>query len=165
MAKVLSSPRVTTLNAQKATFSQSRTINIKTQTLGTAGSVATYTQKQVPLDLTVTPQVSSNGDVILNVDINRSFVGEAGVGDAPPTIEERKISTNVMVHNGQTAVIGGVYQSDSSEGETGVPGLRSIPVLGWLFKSSSKLVTKNELLVFLTPRIINSDNVQKEGTF
>ena len=104
----------------------------------------------------------------MDLNIKREFLGAlptgAAAGAAPP-IESRVAKTKIMVRNGQTAVVGGVYQSDSTEQETGVPLLRSIPVLGWLFKSRSTLNSKNELLVFLTPRIINSENATpKEGT-
>jgi type IV pilus assembly protein PilQ len=165
VAKVLSAPRITTLNSQEATVSQSTTLQIQKQTQGAAGNTVSYEQLDVPLELKVTPQVSANGDVLLKLNITRSFPGSAGVNGAPPQIEKRTVATNVMVHNGQTAVVGGVYQSDSSESDSGVPLLKNIPVFGWLFKSTNKLSNKNELLVFLTPRIINSDNAQKEGTF
>lgn len=168
LAKVVSSPRITTLNNEKANITQSRNIFIAQQS--TTGTTVTTTQTAVPvkLSLDVTPQVSSEGNILMDLNIVREFIGELPSGSAAgavPPIESRSAKTKIMVRNGQTAVVGGVYQSDTLQSETGVPLLKSIPVLGWLFKSRRTSNQKNELLVFLTPRIINSENAsQKEGT-
>lgn len=91
----------------------------------------------------------------MNIQFKRAF--SAALVNGQPSIESRDVKTNVMVKNGQTTVIGGVYQADITESEAGTPYLSKIPVLGWLFKSRSTSNTRNELLVFLTPRILNAD--------
>jgi type IV pilus assembly protein PilQ len=99
----------------------------------------------------------------MNVNILREFV--ADISKTPPDIQSREAKTKVSVRNGQTAVIGGIYNSDMQNAESGVPWLRSIPVLGWLFKSKNFRTQKTELLLFLTPRIINAENsIPQEST-
>ena len=106
----------------------------------------------------MTPQITAEGSVILDVNVERQFAG-AIVEDrtlARP-INSREAKTKVLVPNGQTAVIGGIYQNDETFTEKGVPFLKEIPVLGWLFKSNQQDRNKNELLIFLTPRILNPE--------
>lgn len=167
MAKIISSPRVVTMNAQQATIDQAIQIPVPTQALPSAGGASTtqalvsVNYRPVPTTLTVTPQITSGGDILMQVTFRREFLGSTG--SASPPIESRNVQTNVMVKNGQTAVIGGVYQSDTTESETGVPYLRHVPVLGWLFKSTEKTSLRNELLVFITPRILNADRTLPKG--
>lgn len=164
VAKIISSPRVITMNAQKATISQSVNIPVTTTTLQTGSTPATTSTdfKPIPTTLSVTPQITSGGDVLMQIKFDRSF--QAGSGGANVAIDSRTVDTNVMVKNGQTTVIGGIYQSDETEQEGGTPFLRKIPVLGWLFKSTTKSSIRNELLVFITPRILNADrNLPKSG--
>jgi type IV pilus assembly protein PilQ len=165
--RIVSSPRVVTMNNKEANISQETNIFIPTPqpTVGGATPLLTYEKERIPLSLKVKPQITNGGDVIMEVNLTRSFVGVRTDG-IPPDVNQRAATTNVMVRNGQTAVIGGVYQSDVSETENGVPWLRKIPILGWLFKSKTFSSEKNELLLFLTPRILgqgNSDNSAKEA--
>jgi type IV pilus assembly protein PilQ len=159
---VISSPRVVVLNNEAANIVQSSNIPIPTTTV-TAGTPVTSTSYQaIEMKLDVTPQVTSESDIILNVAIKREFAGNVG---SPPDINKREAKTKVLVRNGQTAVIGGVYQADTSESERGVPWLRKLPVLGWLFKQKQMNNNKSEMLVFITPRILNADTaLQKENT-
>jgi type IV pilus assembly protein PilQ len=166
MAKIISSPRVVTMNAQQATIDQAIQIPVPTQVQSPGGSVTTQpivsvNYRSVPTTLTVTPQITSGGDILMQITFKREFLGSTGTSSPP--IESRNVQTNVMVKNGQTAVIGGVYQSDTTESETGVPYLRHVPVLGWLFKSTEKTSLRNELLVFITPRILNADRTLPKG--
>lgn len=162
-AKIISSPRVITMNAQEATIEQSIQIAVPTTTVTTgAPSQVSFTYKSIPTTLRVTPQITSGGDVLMNVAFRREFQSGAASGAEVP-IETRDVKTNVMVKNGQTTVIGGVYQADTTESESGTPYLRKIPVLGWLFKSTQKTTVRNELLVFITPRIINADRTLPKG--
>lgn len=166
MAKIISSPRVVTMNAQQATIDQSIQIPVLTQAASTGGGSTTQplvsvSYRPVPTTLTVTPQITSGGDILMQVSFRREFLGSPDSENSP--IESRNVQTNVMVKNGQTAVIGGVYQSDTTEAEQGTPYLRNIPVLGWLFKSTDKSSLRNELLVFITPRILNADRTLPKG--
>ncbi len=164
LAKVVSSPRITTLNNEPANITQAQNVFIAQTTI--VNNVPTITQTAIPvkLSLDVTPQVTSGGDVLMSLNIVREFVGVGTPGGVAP-IESRTAKTKIMVRNGQTAVVGGVYQSDMLEGSTGVPWLSSIPVLGWLFKNKSINNNKSELLVFLTPRIISTEGAApQEGS-
>ena len=165
LVKIISSPRVITMNAQKATIEQAVSIAIPTQTITPgAPAVTTITYKTIPTILDVTPQITPGGDVLMQIAFRREFQAGSVIGAEVP-IESRDIKTNVMVKNGQTTVIGGIYQADQTDSEEGTPFLRKVPVLGWLFKSSSKSNRRNELLVFITPRILNADRtLPKAGT-
>lgn len=156
IARVISSPRVITMNAQQATIEQSVNIAVPTTTVTTgAPSQTSITYKAIPTTLSVTPQITPGGDVLMNVSFRREF--QAGGTGAEVPIESRDVKTNVMVKNGQTTVIGGIYQADQTDSEEGTPFLRKLPVVGWLFKSKAQTSVRNELLVFITPRILNAD--------
>ena len=153
-AKVLSSPRVVALNNEQATINQSTSIQIPSITTINGQSTTTTTERKLMLNLDVTPQITSESDVIMKVSLKREFPANAS---KVPDINSREANTKVIVKNGQTAVIGGVYQNDNSESELGIPLLKDIPLLGWLFKEKNIIRSRNELLLFLTPRILNAD--------
>lgn len=165
MVKILSSPRVVTMNKTKASISQKGQVifvNVLRDAQGqTTRSAAS---KDFSLKLEVTPQITAVGSVILEVNVKREFPGsvvDAASGARP--INTREADTKVLVADGQTAVIGGIYSSDNTTTETGVPWLKDIPVLGWLFKSRQRADNRNELLIFLTPKILNIQDQAVEG--
>lgn len=158
MVKIISSPRIVTMNKEKAMISQKgEVITIQSSTLQSGDRSTTASRSPIELKLEVTPQITAEGSVVLDVSVLRQFAGAVAddVTKARP-INTREAKTKVLVPNGQTAVIGGIYQSDETESESGVPGLKNVPVLGWLFKSRSQEKLKTELLLFLTPRILNA---------
>jgi type IV pilus assembly protein PilQ len=157
LAHIVSSPRVVVLNNEKANIVQGTNVPIQSTTIAGGVPVVTTTYQSIEMRMEVTPQVTSSTDVLLNLDIKREFQSAPGVNGGAPSIDKREAITKVLVRSGQTAVIGGVYQNDTIDTEGGVPWLREIPVLGWLFKTQQKQKTKNELLVFLTPRILNAE--------
>jgi type IV pilus assembly protein PilQ len=162
LVHILSAPRVVTLSNETADIQQSILVPQPSQ----VAAGATTTTSTLPvigvayhaikLELKVTPQITAESDVILDVDLSREFVA-TGSATASSNIESRQAHTKVLVKNGQTAVIGGVYQNDSLVTEAGLPWLKDIPLFGYLFKSVDKSKTKNELLLFLTPRILNAE--------
>lgn len=159
VAKVLSSPRIVTMNNEAAEISQVTQVASTKTTVAADGTRTTeVVREDVKLNLNVTPQISPDGGVILAVELVREFPGaEIAPGVVTDRIKNaRKAKTKVLVKNSQTAVIGGIYQSDSLDSETGVPWIKDIPILGRLFKSTTREKTKNELLLFLTPRILNA---------
>jgi type IV pilus assembly protein PilQ len=166
LAKVVSSPRVSAVNNSPATISQVVNSFVAKQTVVGGTLTNTYEKLETKLALAVTPQITGEGNIIMDLEIQRDFNSDVQpVGGAPAPIESRQAKTKIMVRNGETAVVGGIYQSDVIESETGVPWLRSIPVVGWLFKSRTFQNTKNELILFLTPRIITTDaGTGKEGS-
>jgi type IV pilus assembly protein PilQ len=158
MVKVISSPRIVTMNRAPAQISQKGEVISVTRTRDATGAeTATPVRTGVDLSLNVTPQITADGSVILDVDVKRQFAGAVAeeLTQTRP-VNTREAKTKILVPNGQTAVIGGIYQNDETESERGVPWLKEIPVFGWLFKSNIKDRNKNELLIFLTPRVLNA---------
>ncbi|KYG67407.1 fimbrial assembly protein [Bdellovibrio bacteriovorus] len=152
--KVISAPRVMTMTNETAVINQTTEVPLRQVTQNANTTVETITFKPLVLKLEVTPQVTADGSVIMKVNVNRQFRG-ADVGTAGAfSVNSREANTRVLVKNGQTAVIGGIFQSDATEGEAGIPWLREIPVFGNLFKSRGTTREKSELLVFVTPRIM-----------
>ncbi|HWU42351.1 MAG TPA: type IV pilus secretin PilQ, partial [Bdellovibrio sp.] len=164
--KVLASPRIFTMSNEPANINQTTEFPIKTVTLNGNQSQESFTFKPLTLKLEVTPQVTADGSVIMKIGVNRQFKGaDVSTVQGGFAVNTREANTRVLVKNGQTAVIGGIYQSDASDGESGVPWLRDVPVLGWLFKAKSTDKQKSELLIFLTPRImgqVDSGSANKE---
>ncbi len=160
-AEVISAPRVVTLNNQAATISQSTQSVAFSAVRDNSGQVSTQVSTTpVSLSLNVTPTITPNGDVRLQVSVSRQSAGgriESGGASAQPT-SGRQVSTNILVRSGETAVIAGVYHQEKRQGGQGLPILKNIPILGWLFKSRTWDVTKNELLIFLTPRLLSKNS-------
>lgn len=150
--RTLSSPRIVTLSNEKATINQKISIPIPSVQMTTTGPLNSFQFRDLELKLDVTPQITSNASVIMNISVKRELQG-ARINDQV-SIESREASTKVMVKNGQTSVIGGVYQNDANDTVAGIPFLKDIPVLGSLFKSKNTDNRRTELMIFLTPRIV-----------
>jgi type IV pilus assembly protein PilQ len=152
--EVISSPRVITANAKQATIEQG--VEIPYQEASSSG--ATTTQfKDALLRLTVTPQITPDDRIILDLVVTKDSVGQQVTterGGSVPSIDTRKVETQVLVNNGQTVVLGGIYETEIIELETKVPLLGDIPLLGYLFKNTSYKSKKSELLIFVTPKIL-----------
>lgn len=159
LINVLSSPRIMTLNNNQATITQETQLPIP-KIVTSEGSVQSSVEfKSVSLNLSVTPQITIDGGIIMKVSVKREFPGASvtvGSTTASP-INSRSADTTVLVNNGDTTVIGGIYESDVTRGETGVPLLGKIPILGYFFKNTSYGKSKTELLIFLTPRVLNQE--------
>ncbi len=164
--EVISSPRVITANQQEAVIRQGQEIGYVTfQNSGGQGvgsGTATVQFKDAVLELKVTPTITADNRVYLAINVKKDAL--AGFVDAPgsgkiPTIDTREINTSVLVDNGQTVVLGGIYEVNKNNTTTKVPGLGDIPGIGALFRSTTRNDTKAELLIFVTPRIL-SDSVQ-----
>lgn len=153
--KVISSPRVLVLSNEQANISQSTKVPIKKlDTSATGQQTTTFTYQDLQLKLDVTPQITTDSSVIMKMNIKRDVQGAVNSVDGSFAINSREASSRVLVRNGQTAVIGGVYQSDATQSESGVPFLKDIPLIGRLFKGSAVSKEKRELLIFMTPRIL-----------
>jgi type IV pilus assembly protein PilQ len=147
--KVISSPRVVTSDQTEATIATGTEIPYQQASSSGATNVAF---KSATLSLSVKPQITPDDNVIMDIKVNKDSVGQLYAG--VPSIDTNKVTTQVLVENGGTVVIGGVYTQQQSDGVNKVPLLGDIPVLGALFRSSAKLDNKSELLVFITPKII-----------
>jgi type IV pilus assembly protein PilQ len=148
--KILSSPRIATQNNETAVIEQGTQIPV----VNTTATEINVEFISASLRLEVTPQITKDDTIIMEVMVDNSspdFVNR--VGDVPPIITERA-ETLILVENGGTAVIGGIFKLDEAFSEVGVPGLKNIPLLGWLFKNRSVTRGNTELLIFLTPRIL-----------
>jgi type IV pilus assembly protein PilQ len=125
-------------------------------TPGTADRPPTVTYKDAALKLVVTPSVTSEETVFLDIEIANDVPdfrpGRAILGNVP--IDKREAKNKVLVRNGETVVIGGILKTREDEGEDSVPGLSKIPILGWLFKKELKKTESQEMLIFITPRIV-----------
>ncbi len=156
--KIIASPKVITQNKKKANLSTTDTTSF-TVTSG-VGDAATTSYQEVSADLSldVTPQVTNEGSIALEIALLKSQFGTRPSPDAPPDKQTRKVQTNVLVDNGSTIVLGGIYSYTKRETHSGVPFLKDIPLIGWLFRTPyAPSTTKNEMIIFLTPRIINQE--------
>nr|WP_315430183.1 type IV pilus secretin PilQ [uncultured Albidiferax sp.] len=147
--KLVSSPRIVTADQTKALIEQGTEFPYQQATSSGATSVAF---RKANLKLEVTPQITPEGNIILDLDINKDSRGETT--SAGIAIDTKHIKTQVLVENGGTVVIGGIFTLDETDSITKVPVLGDIPYLGNLFKSKSQASTKKEMLVFITPKMI-----------
>ena len=151
--KVVSSPRIMTADKKKAIITQGTEIPYLTQA---ASGGSTISFKQAILSLDVTPQITPDDKIIMDLEIKKDAVGAiltGGTGGVP-SIDTRTLKTQILVDNGDTAVLGGIYEQVSRTDVTKVPLLGDIPFIGNLFKTTKKQEDKTELLIFITPRII-----------
>jgi len=153
--KVVSSPRVVTGDNQKAHIEQGTEIPYVTP--GSANNPATVQFKKAVLSLSVTPQITPDNRIIMTVEVRKDSVGQMvnlGGGFQVPSIDTRNVTTQISVNNGDTAVIGGIYEETVNNTVDKVPFLGDVPVLGYLFKNTLRTSEKAEMLIFLTPRIV-----------
>jgi type IV pilus assembly protein PilQ len=156
LTKVLAAPKITTLDKREAKITQGESIPFQTTSL--QGTQTTFVDAN--LELQVTPQITSRDPkeqgklVLLRIRATRNAVGPASNPQAGPSILRREATTQIMVRDGETTVIGGIFQETAATNVNAVPYLSRIPVIGWFFKQKTETVTKQELLIFLTPNIV-----------
>jgi type IV pilus secretin PilQ/predicted competence protein len=149
-AKIISSPRATTQNNMTAEITQGEKIPIQT----TQNNTVTTQYINAALELKITPQITARGSVIMQVDIKNDLADFSKPVNGMPTIKTETAKTTVMVNDGGTIVIGGLYKINEDNSNTGVPFLSKIPIIGSLFRNSRKYGKTQELIIFITPRII-----------
>ena len=149
--KVVSSPRVVTANQTKAIIEQGTELPYQTATSSGATSIAF---RKANLKLEVTPHIAPNGGIILDLDISKDSVGQSTT--AGFAIDTKHINTQVLVEDGGTVVIGGIYELNETNARNKVPFLADIPGLGWLFQNSLRASKKQELMVFISPKMVQS---------
>ncbi len=153
--EVVSAPRVITANQKEAIIEQGT--EIPYQESASSGAT-TISFKKAVLSLRVTPQITPDNRIILDLNVTKDSVGEIAVasgGVQVPAIDTREITTQVLVNDGQTVVLGGILETDRREDQTKVPYLGDIPILGRLFKTTLRQNDKDELLIFVTPKILH----------
>jgi len=149
-ARLLSTPRVTTQNNVEAEIAQG--VQIPYQTV--ANNTTTTSFKDAALTLKVMPQITAVGTVIMKISVDNGSRGPDAGSPPQPSINTQRASTTVLVNDGQTTVLGGIYASEENSTTDGTPGLSQIPFLKWLFRRDTVNDNNSELLIFITPRII-----------
>ena len=147
--KIVASPRVVTADQQKAVIEQGTELPYQ---VATSSGATSLQFRKANLALQVTPQITPEGNVILDVDVTDDAVGQST--SAGFAINTKHVKTQVLVENGGTVVIGGIFQQQDREDITKVPFLGDIPYLGNLFKTTTSSSSKTELLIFLTPKVV-----------
>jgi type IV pilus assembly protein PilQ len=153
-SETISSPRLITANQKQATIMQG--VEIPYQESASSGATTTQFKNAV-LSLKVTPLITPDNRVVLDLDVSDNSVGQqvtSATGGSVPSIDTREIITQVLVNDGQTVVLGGILDTHKTKTANKVPFLADIPVLGYLFKSSTNINNKTELLIFITPKIL-----------
>jgi type IV pilus assembly protein PilQ len=154
---IISAPKVVTLDNKKAKIKQG--LEVPYQERDSSGN-STVRFKNVDLLLEVTPNVTPDNRIVMKIFVTKNDVAEQTPDG--PALSTNEAETELLIENGDTIVIGGIVKSAITYGEKGIPGLRKVGVLGWLFKSQEKTDSKNELLIFITPRIVQLE--QKGGS-
>jgi type IV pilus assembly protein PilQ len=153
--EIVSTPRVITANQSEATIKQG--VEIPYQQAASSGAT-TIQFKEAVLELVVTPQITPDNNIIMDLRVSKDNVGEiistGGLGGTVPSIDTRSVETQVLVADGQTVVLGGIYETERRETIKKVPLLGDIPFAGALFRSKQRVDNKAELLIFVTPRIL-----------
>lgn len=148
--KTISRPRISTLDNKDAKIEQGESIPF--ETTSASGTATQFVDAN--LSLTVTPHITPDGRVSMKIKASRNSIGAFRTSTGAPSINKKESSTEVLVADNETTVIGGIVITDKSETEKGIPLLKDIPVLGWLFKSKSVSDKQTELLIFITPTIM-----------
>jgi len=149
LIKIVSSPKVATLNNKTAKIAQGQQIPYQ-NTTATTGAVTQFVA--ATLSLEVTPHINANGTIGMKIIAKNDSPGTG----SPPPINTKQATTELLMKDGETTVIGGIYVDNQNEQDDGVPFLMDIPIIGQLFKSNRKTITKTELLIFITPRLLTN---------
>jgi type IV pilus assembly protein PilQ len=148
--KIISSPRVITGNQQAATILQGTEIPYRTLDAQGAGQTMF---KNAVLELNVTPQITPDDRIIMELNVKSDKVSQI-VNDGNLAIDKREVKTKVLVDNGETLVLGGIYEQENRDSITRVPFFGDLPLVGMLFRSKSNQEDRRELLIFVTPKIV-----------
>lgn len=157
--RIVSSPRVITQNGQAATITDQSTRSFVQQTPQAGGiAVSQVVPLQATVTLAVTPKVTNEGSIELNVNINKGGFQAPEIPGELPQQTTKTAQTRILVDNGSTVSIGGIYTTEENTLESGIPFLKDLPIIGWLFKNGyNPTERRNELLIFITPRVINQE--------
>lgn len=160
---IISHPTITTVNNTPASIRSGLIIYVRQTSL--AGGTATNELREINtgIELRVTPQISSDNAIKLNIEAEESQADFTRTVDGVPSVIDNSASTTVLVQNGETTVIGGMMRITKTNAKGGVPFLSAIPILGWLVKNDLKEKTDNELLIFITPYLLKDSQVSKEA--
>ncbi|MBI5663844.1 MAG: type IV pilus secretin PilQ [Nitrospirae bacterium] len=150
--KVISSPRIVTMDNQKAVIRQGK--KIPYETISQEGTKTEFVD--AALELIVVPHITPEGTILMKLEVKKNeadFSRTSGTSQVP-TIDTNEVETQVLINDGDTLALGGIYKKNATTSENAVPGLGDIPILGWLFKKELDTDVTTEILVFITPRIV-----------
>nr|WP_320131943.1 type IV pilus secretin PilQ [uncultured Holophaga sp.] len=154
--KIVSNPKVVTQNNKKAKILTGRKIPYQSTQSGSSSGAITTAFVDANLELDVTPQITNDGTILMDLKLTKSEADFSNTVNGTPTILNRELETQVLVKDGGTAILGGVYTSYLSDGGSSIPYLSKIPILGFLFRSKTKEADSGELLLFITPRVLKN---------
>jgi len=150
--KVISNPKILTVDNGKAKILQGKSIPVRKLT--TEGTISTEF-KDINIELNVQPHITPDRSIGMSIEIKKEELDPTVPSiEGVPGTDKKEANTNVIIRDGETIVIAGMYKVNADDSKTGVPGLMRLPILGWLFKQEKEKVTTSELLIFITPRIV-----------
>lgn len=152
LGKTISSPKVLTTNNTAARITQGE--QIPYSTVSDSGTQTTFVEAALTLD--VTPQITPDRFITLDVEASNNSVGSYNSSASILPINTREVKTQVLVKDGETVVLGGIFKNETTDSNSAVPGLSQLPLVGWLFQSESTITQQTELLIFITPRVVNA---------
>jgi type IV pilus assembly protein PilQ len=156
VVKTISAPKVTTLDNNAARISQG--ISIPFSQVSAGGVNTSFVEARLSLE--VTPHITADGSVLMTIRAENNQPDPANTGaNGQPAIQRKEANTQVLVKDAETTVIGGIYVRAAGSSSSGVPFFSKIPILGFFFRNSRELDTRSELLIFITPRILNRQTV------
>ncbi len=151
MTRIVSTPKIMVLDNNEALIKQGSQIPFQSSSANGGNNIQLI---DASLQLKVIPHISPDGGILLELDLTKNEPGPPVQGSSQPSIFEKEVNTQVLLMNGETMVIGGIYETKSTESEAGIPILKDIPGLGWLFKSKDTSESTTELLIFITPTVM-----------
>jgi type IV pilus assembly protein PilQ len=154
--KIVSSPKIVTQNNKKARILSGQKIPYPAAQAGNSSGAITVSFADANLSLEVTPQITNDGTILMDIHVEKNDANFAQEVAGTPTITQKVIETQVLVKDGGTAIMGGVYKNTNTTSSTGVPFLAKLPLIGWLFRNKNDSDANDELLVFITPRILKN---------
>jgi len=156
VVKIVSSPKVVTQNNKKAKILSGAKIPYPAQQAGVSTGAITVAFADANLELEVTPQITNDGTILMDIRVEKSDADFGQLVGTTPTITHKEVVTQVLVKDGGTAIMGGVYKNNHTAQSTGVPFLNSLPLIGFLFRNKINQDSNDELLIFITPRILKN---------
>ena len=166
-ARVISRPSIVTLANQEALIESGTEFNVRVRTEGAQGTISSDLKVvDATLRLRVRPYITPEGKIFMDIQAEQREPDFGRVVDGIPAIQKNSAFTQLMVDNGATAVIGGLFRQKSTDGSNQVPGISKIPILGWLFQNQNRTEALTELMIFITPKVLEGEDVRKvrEGT-
>ena len=164
---MISRPSIVTLANQEALIESGTEFNVRVRTEGAQGTISSDLKVvDATLRLRVRPYITPEGKIFMDIQAEQREPDFSRVVDGIPAIQKNSAFTQLMVDNGATAVIGGLFRQKSTDGSNQVPGISKIPILGWLFQNQNRTEALTELMIFITPKVLEGEDVRKvrEGT-